>query len=312
MYVVTPIELLAVQVRDIHEHCMWLMEQKRYDEAIELVNQGSLGIPTLPYLVCIKSVVPQLSAGNFEEASSRVCRIRGLNEAAWEEVIRLFEQFGALEHLAVHIPMPQQGIHLPSQVYDMVLSRLLDVPSALRTVLHWWPPEVFSAQLLAEKLKEKLQVVLPALETSLDAAEALTQDERCSVEALARLRAAQGFPLEAAHILVCLGSGDVFSLLQEEWQQPIPPHASPLELEPRRQLLRFIQENLQALFRVDPLDAAALAVAVYTVSPADDTGIQMDVVMNVLEDGSSRWKHEYLKQLFGKQEVVSKDYHMLM
>lgn len=198
-----------------------------------------------------------------------------------------FDRFGGLQYLAVNIPVPPRSTRLPQEVYDDALGRLVAFPSALVAVLSWWPPDIFSVG----KLEEKLRQSLPDKDSS--PVLGLNAEERCREEALALLNCSQGNLVTAARLFLGLGSPEVFRLLRRGF------------VEDQESAAELVRQNVRQLYEIDDREACALLVDQHGTVP-------VDAVMRGLQDCDNRWGHEYLKQLFAKDEVAGHGYHMLM
>jgi len=289
MFVAAPRDLLALQLRDLLEHAVELVDAGRADEAIRVADGGGAGIQGLRHVVCLKCVAPDLRAGGFESACATVSRFRELEAPTWQELVMQFDRFGGLQYLAVNvIPVPPKGARLPQEVYDEVLQRLAAAcPSALAAVLSWWPSEIFSSSALEEKLRKSLPDFGSARVSELDS------EDRCRVEALALLSAARANLAEAARLLLELRSPEVFRLLRRGLAAGDPGLAG------------LAQDSVQQLFETDDREACALLVEHRALVP-------VDAAVEALQNGDNRWRHEYLKQLFAKDEVAGQKYHMQM
>lgn len=291
MCVASPKNLVFFQAHDLLEHTVWLLDNGKADEAIRLANGGGAEVPGLSHIVCMKSVVPELRANRFEAAVVAICKFKGLEAQTWQECISLFDQFGGLQYLAVNLPVPPQGLQLPREVYDSVLSRLVATSSALRTVLQWWPPDVFSV----EDLQKRLREMLPDLQSELPK---LSSEDRWRAEAFSLLEASKGNYAESAKLLIRLMSSEVFTLLKRTLSEGQTDKL-------RTEMTKLAEDNLQRLWEIDECDACVLFVDHHTVVP-------VTVVVGVLQRGRPRWVHEYLKRLFQRDEVAGQQYHMLM
>eukprot|EP00929_Paragymnodinium_shiwhaense_P082188 TRINITY_DN43230_c0_g1_i1.p1 TRINITY_DN43230_c0_g1~~TRINITY_DN43230_c0_g1_i1.p1 ORF type:complete len:1091 (+),score=242.61 TRINITY_DN43230_c0_g1_i1:106-3378(+) len=316
MLLAGPRELTLMTVRDFLEHAVQLLELGLFDEAIRLANGGGDGAEGLRHLICLKCIVPDLKLKRFDQACATIGRFRGLEAPTWLELATLFDSFGGLSNLAGNdvIPVPPRGEQLPREVYDEVLQRLVDCPSALVAVLHWWSPEIFSAAALRERLRGRLPAGLDVESTTSSAAreggaslqlsaDELSEKDRHRAEALALLEAATGDVPAAAQLLLALGSSQVFSLLRQ-----YPPNAKSRPEEEAAsvaQLWDVAQASSRRLFEIDDCEACSLLVEQRATVP-------VKVVVEALLGSNNRWRHEYLKKLFDEDEKVGRSYHAQM
>jgi len=291
MFVVSTRDLMLVNIRDFLEQAMWLIDNGHEEEAVMLANNGGDGHMGLRHITCLKCVAPHLRSNNFEQACAAVTQFTDLEAETWQECIILFDKCNALQYLAVSVPVPPRGRCLPTNVYDEVLQRLVAYPSALVTLLRLWPPEVFSAPALKEQLRSKLPNMEALVVSELGA------DSRGLVEALGLLEASTGNTEVAVRHLLGLGSPDVFAVLRRDLSSSASAQRSPL--------LGLAQANIQRLFEIDDWEACQLLVDCRATFTAE-------VVVTALKDCDTRWRHEYLKLLFEKDELAGANYHMQM
>eukprot|EP00401_Gymnodinium_catenatum_P009050 CAMPEP_0117623624 /NCGR_PEP_ID=MMETSP0784-20121206/88741_1 /TAXON_ID=39447 /ORGANISM="" /LENGTH=292 /DNA_ID=CAMNT_0005427577 /DNA_START=1 /DNA_END=878 /DNA_ORIENTATION=- len=96
-------------------------------------------------------------------------------------------------------------------------------------------------------------------------------------------------------------AADVFDLLRNDLAVERPSTA---DLE-RPRIAALVEDNIYRLFQIDDCAACALLVD-------HRTTISVDTVISELKGCDNRWRHEYLKRLFNKDEVAGQDYHMQM
>lgn len=291
MFIAAPRDLVLFQLRDLLEHAVQLIDAGRPEEAIRIADGGGEGNHGLRHIVCLKCVAPDLRTGGFEKACATVGRFRELEAPAWQELVMQFDRFGGLQYLAVNsIPVPPKGTRLPQEIYDEILQRLvMACPSALVAVLSWWPSDVFAVEVLEEKLRKSLPDLRSVQISELDA------EDRCRVEALSLLSATQGELATSAQLLLDLRSPEVFRLLRRGLAAPGGSDS----------LASLVQANVLQLFEVDDREACAFLVEYRSAVP-------VDIIVESLQGGDNRWRHQYLKQLFERDEVAGQSYHMQM
>jgi hypothetical protein len=307
MYVVTPRALVLFQIRDFLEHALLLLDSGHRDEAVRLANLADDDHHRLRHMLCIKCVTPHLRQGqeaqgvaktaHFDQACAAVKQFDQLEADTWKECITLFDRFDALHYFAVSIPVPPK-MTLPTEVYDTVLQRLVAYPEKLVTVLHCWPHKAFSVTTLKETLRRELPPNFEEFDTNGKMFETFDVDSRSRVEALALLEESASVSQFAVRLFMGLGKNEVFKLLRRS----LPASNSESELA-----LKVAKENIQRLFEIDDVEAWQFFVErdCYKV-------VTVDAVVEALRDCDTRWRHEYLKYLFEKDEVAGGDYHMEM
>jgi len=283
---------------------MQLIEDNRTEEAVRIANL--CGDTQLCQLVCMKSITPLLRKGQeaegddriayFQQACAAVTQFTQLEAGTWQQCIYIFEQFNALQYFAVNVPVPP-ALTLPIEVYDQVLQRLVSYPKILVTVLHWWPIAIFSVELLIKRLKEELPNTWETFDVGGHTFDGFNVDNRCRLDALARLEAESGHSESAVKLFLGLGNTQVFSIIYKSLTQSIACE----------QVLKVVRESVQRLFEIDDGEACKLLVEKDCYRH-----VTVDCVVAALQRCDTRWLHDYLKSLFEKDEVAGGEYHMLM
>lgn len=127
--VVSPEDIVTVQVRDDADHVTWLIEMQRYDEALNAIERlgpeadskfdaAEIGKKYLDHLIsegaCLSTLStsgrlpdPRISTDRYQEAASESARILGINAKSWENWIFLFAEKGKLD---VSQPLWRKGV----------------------------------------------------------------------------------------------------------------------------------------------------------------------------------------------------------
>ncbi|RKO98694.1 hypothetical protein CXG81DRAFT_15569, partial [Caulochytrium protostelioides] len=160
-YIVSPRDIVVTQPRDMHDHIQWLVENKRYREAVKLAQQlqseagGDSDDPNAPSVEGIVELGQRYledlwRAGDITTLVVELPRICLQSPERWATwIYRLSEG----NHLSMTWPViPVENPQLDTAVYDMVLDRLRTHDrTTLSQVLKAWPPELYNAkQLLAQ------------------------------------------------------------------------------------------------------------------------------------------------------------------
>lgn len=160
-YVVSPMDVIIARPRDQKDHIDWLLEHKKYEAALDLVeamgrkeaNQHGFDADQIgrDYLT---HLVDEL--GDYERAAKAGQRILGKDVKAWEEWIFLYLERGQLSKVVDFVPTEDPV--LPSVVYDMILAHFLRSDLVkLKAIANLWPPEIYSTQAVALAIEDRLQ-----------------------------------------------------------------------------------------------------------------------------------------------------------
>lgn len=157
--VLSPKEVVVARERDGRDRVEWLVERRRYEEALDLVERlgkegngegemtvRGIGEKFLDSLVrggvserrAVSSVPMWTSAddtslrnpGEYEKAASLLAKVLGQDKRAWEDWVFLFAQKQQLEAIIPFVPTSQP--QLGDMVYELILAFLLQSDRPVR------------------------------------------------------------------------------------------------------------------------------------------------------------------------------------
>lgn len=202
-YVVSPKDIVVARPRDDRDHVEWLLERRRYEEALVRVegmgsknalangfDSAKIGRKYLDWLV---------EERNYDKAAKVASKILGRNAQAWEDWIFLFVEKGQLGTVIPYVPTSDP--QLSGLVYDMILAHFLRInPVTLLKTIKEWPPEIYSTQAVVIAIEDKLQH---------------EQSSPILMECLAELFIANRQPGKALPYFLRLRRPNVFDLIRE-------------------------------------------------------------------------------------------------
>lgn len=158
-YVVSPKDIVVSKPRDDKDHVEWLLERRRYQEALVKVeamgskaaaengfNAEEIGRNYLNFLV---------DEGRFDEAARVASKILGRNVGAWEDWIFMFVEKGQLGTAIPYVPTSDPT--LTGLIYDMILAHFLQHdPTKLLSTVEEWPAEIYSTQAVVLAIEDRL------------------------------------------------------------------------------------------------------------------------------------------------------------
>ncbi|KAF8555539.1 vacuolar protein sorting-associated protein 41 [Imleria badia] len=216
--VVSPKDIVLVRPRDRKDHIAWLVEHKRYEEALgEVENLGedehASEMPDSridPVQIGARYINHLIGEGDFVKAARLCPKVCGQNAQRWEEWIFVFAQKCQLQTIIPFIPTaaPQLG-HL---VYEMILGHFLshDKLALLRMIMEW-PSSIYdiSAVIVA------IQSELDRTPSSSSSSEPMRSDAVLLMECLADLYTANRQYGKALPFFLRLRRPNVFDLIRE-------------------------------------------------------------------------------------------------
>ncbi|PWN54103.1 hypothetical protein IE53DRAFT_39224 [Violaceomyces palustris] len=202
-YVVSPKDIVISRPRDEKDHVDWLLERKRYEEA--LVKVEALGTKQAKVYgydaedIGKKYLSWLVEENNYERAAKVASKILGRNVQAWEDWIFLFVEKGMLGTAIPYIPTSDPT--LSGLVYDMILAHFLQHdPDTLLKTIKEWPPQIYSTQAVVIAIEDRLQ---------------REKSSRILMECLAELYIANHQPSKALPFFLRLRRPNVFDLIRD-------------------------------------------------------------------------------------------------
>ncbi|KAH9994131.1 vacuolar assembling protein VPS41 [Russula compacta] len=201
--VLSPKDVILVRPRDRKDHIAWLVERKRYEEALEQIEIiESEGTETIDATEIGQRYIEHLvGEGDFAKAAKLFSKVCGQDTKRWEDWIFIFAQKEQLQAIIPYIPTdkPRLG-HL---VYEMILAHFLSNDrQALRQTIHDWPKDIYD-----------ISAVIVAIQSELDRCAA--PDTIILMECLAELYIANRQPAKALPFFIRLRRPNVFELIRE-------------------------------------------------------------------------------------------------
>ncbi|KAI0303893.1 hypothetical protein BC826DRAFT_980228 [Russula brevipes] len=213
--VLSPKDVIVVRPRDRKDHIAWLVERKRYEEAlaqIEIIE--SEGVETIDATEIGQRYIEHLvGEGDFTKAAKLFSKVCGQDTKRWEDWIFVFAQKQQLQAIIPYIPTdkPRLG-HL---VYEMILAHFLaNDRQALRRTIHDWPKDIYDISAVIVAIQSELDRSVPTSSKSTLPMPA-PPDTIILMECLAELYTANRQPAKALPFFIRLRRPNVFELIRE-------------------------------------------------------------------------------------------------
>lgn len=129
MYLAIDNRLVRISKRSIADHCLWLIDHNREQEALNLADTQIINDPTLKQFIAEKCLLPLIEAEEFEQAAT----LAPTETVRWHAFLDLFLSLptgpvlAKSLHAVLHVlPFPPRDqIVLPQCDYDKVINTLL-------------------------------------------------------------------------------------------------------------------------------------------------------------------------------------------
>ncbi|KAJ7062940.1 vacuolar assembling protein VPS41 [Mycena amicta] len=220
--VLSPRDIVVVRRRDRKDHIGWLVDRKRYEEALGEVEKleaevGSTSTSAISAVEIGQRYIEHLvSDGNFTAAARLTPKVCGRDVKRWENWIFLFQQQRQLQAIIPYIPTDSPQLdHL---VYEMILAHFLshDRKTLLQTIKEW-PKDIYdiSAVIVAVHAELDRAASTSNLNLSSSASSPPPSDKVTLMECLAELYIANRQPGKALTYLLRLRRPNVFDLIRD-------------------------------------------------------------------------------------------------
>ncbi|CUA69567.1 Vacuolar protein sorting-associated protein 41 homolog [Solanum lycopersicum] [Rhizoctonia solani] len=197
--VLSPQALIIARPRDVKDHIEWLVQRKRYEEALEVLEELGPQGQVDASIIGQKYLQHLVDDGEYDKAAHLTPKVLGTNAVSWERWIFTFAGKNQLGSIAPFVPThdPQLG-HV---VYEMILGHMLvnNQESLLRTIKSW-PTSIYD-----------IPAVIVAVKATLDNA----SKKHILMECLSELFIANHQPGKALPYLLRLRRPNVFDLIRE-------------------------------------------------------------------------------------------------
>ncbi|KAG6917674.1 hypothetical protein DXG01_001649 [Tephrocybe rancida] len=214
--VMSPRDLVLVKPRDRMDHVAWLVERKRYEEAlndVELIEAETPAVPGESILSAAeigqRYIEHLVSEGDFAKAARLTPKVCGQEPKRWEDWIFVFAE---KQQLHAIIPfVPTESPQLDRVVYEMMLAHFLthDRQTLLQTVKEW-PREIYNIDAVIVAVRSELDKSASTSSTI-----SSSPSSKLLMECLAELYTANRQPGKALPYFLRLRRPNVFDLIRE-------------------------------------------------------------------------------------------------
>ncbi|KAI5452845.1 Vacuolar protein sorting-associated protein 41 [Naganishia albida] len=199
--VVSPKDVVCARPRDESDHVAWLVDRKRFAEALERAEAlaGRHGHGLDVRAIGVKYITHLFEQEAYAAAAELCPKVLGKDVKAWEDWVFAFVQKQQLPAIIPHLPIksPQLG----RLIYDMVLAHFLaNDQSALLRTIKTWPSDIYDVQAVIVAVQGELEAV---------------KSSPTLMECLAELYLIQHQPSKALPYLLRLRRPEVFDFIKE-------------------------------------------------------------------------------------------------
>uniref|UniRef100_A0A673GC77 Vacuolar protein sorting-associated protein 41 homolog n=1 Tax=Sinocyclocheilus rhinocerous TaxID=307959 RepID=A0A673GC77_9TELE len=156
-YIISPKDIVVAKERDQDDHIDWLLEKKKYEEAlmaaeisfknIKRHDVQKIGMAYINHLV---------ERGDYDAAARKCQKVLGKNMDLWENEVYRFKTIGQLKAISQYLP--RGDLRLRPAIYEMILHEFLKTDyEGFATLIREWPGELYNNMAIVQAVNEHLK-----------------------------------------------------------------------------------------------------------------------------------------------------------
>ncbi|XP_028395633.1 vacuolar protein sorting-associated protein 41 homolog [Dendronephthya gigantea] len=158
-FIISPKDIVLAKPREIDDHIDWLVENKKFSEALISVEANQKILKRNNYLDIGRQYLRHLkSEGQYSEAARMCVKVLGNETSLWEDEVYNFAKNHQVHAIAPFIPRdPNDSNRLNSTIYEFVLGNFLqNNVEGFQQLVKEWPFELYNVKPVIAALKDKL------------------------------------------------------------------------------------------------------------------------------------------------------------
>ncbi|KAF5912289.1 hypothetical protein HPG69_013457 [Diceros bicornis minor] len=156
-YIVSPRDVVVAKERDQDDHIDWLLEKKKYEEALMAAEISQRNIKRHKILDIGLAYINHLVAkGEYDIAARKCQKILGKNAALWEYEVYKFKEIGQLKAISPYLPRGDPV--LKPLIYEMILHEFLESDyEGFATLIREWPGNLYNNSVIVQAVRDHLK-----------------------------------------------------------------------------------------------------------------------------------------------------------
>ena len=159
-YILSSKQIFSAKPRNINDRISWLLENETFKEAFELARQKpeDVYITQGTLLEVGQLYMNSLFAFNDFKSAAELCpEILNLDGKAWKKWVYKFAETNSLHEVFRYVPF--ENIVLDSSIYELILSKFLDLDSSLfLCALQLWPSNIYKIYNVITSINEAMKI----------------------------------------------------------------------------------------------------------------------------------------------------------
>uniref|UniRef100_A0A2K6MQT9 Vacuolar protein sorting-associated protein 41 homolog n=2 Tax=Rhinopithecus TaxID=542827 RepID=A0A2K6MQT9_RHIBE len=156
-YIVSPRDVVVAKERDQDDHIDWLLEKKKYEEALMAAEISQKNIKRHKILdIGLAYINHLVERGDYDIAARKCQKILGKNAALWEYEVYKFKEIGQLKAISPYLPRGDPV--LKPLIYEMILHEFLESDyEGFATLIREWPGDLYNNSVIVQAVRDHLK-----------------------------------------------------------------------------------------------------------------------------------------------------------
>ncbi|XP_023569135.1 vacuolar protein sorting-associated protein 41 homolog [Octodon degus] len=156
-YIVSPRDVVVAKERDQDDHIDWLLEKKKYEEALMAAEISQRNIKRHKILdIGLAYINHLVQRGEYDVAARKCQKILGKNAALWEYEVYKFKEIGQLKAISPYLPRGDPV--LKPLIYEMILHEFLESDyEGFATLIREWPGDLYNNSVIVQAVRDHLK-----------------------------------------------------------------------------------------------------------------------------------------------------------
>ncbi|AWP17100.1 putative microtubule-associated protein futsch-like [Scophthalmus maximus] len=156
-YIISPKDIVVAKERDQDDHIDWLLEKKKYEEALMAAEISFKNIKRHDVQKIGMSYINHLvEKGDYDSAARKCQKVLGKNMELWENEVYRFKTIGQLKAISQYLP--RGDLRLRPAIYEMILHEFLRTDyEGFATLIREWPGELYNNMAIVQAVTDHLK-----------------------------------------------------------------------------------------------------------------------------------------------------------
>ncbi|XP_030059835.1 vacuolar protein sorting-associated protein 41 homolog [Microcaecilia unicolor] len=156
-YIISPRDIVMAKERDQDDHIDWLLEKKKYEEALMAAEISQKTIKRHKVLdIGLSYITHLVEKGDCELAARKCQKILGKNMKLWEDEVYRFKKIGQLKAISQYLP--RGDLRLRPAIYEMILDEFLKSDyEGFSTLIREWPGDLYNNMTIVQAVLDHLK-----------------------------------------------------------------------------------------------------------------------------------------------------------